>query len=81
MDKGPITNREECLQLLNQLTINYKLYQHDPVFNMEEMSNKLKLERAPLIKTLLFSDKKPNTHYMVLAEMNTKPDKGTSSLI
>jgi hypothetical protein len=43
MEKGPITNREECLQLLNELTINYKLYQHDPVFNMEEMSNKLKL--------------------------------------
>lgn len=77
MEKGPITNREECLQLLNELTINFKLYQHQPVFNMEEMSAQLKLEHAPLIKTLLFSDKKPNTHYMVLAEMNTKPDKGT----
>ena len=62
--------------MLNELSINYKLYQHDPVFNMEEMSKQLKLEHSPLIKTLLFSDsKKPDTHYMVLAEMNTKPEK------
>lgn len=78
MEKIGITNREDCLKVLNELAINFKLYEHDPVFNMEEMNNKLKLERAPLIKTLLFSDKKPNTHYMVLAEMNTKPDKGTA---
>ena len=44
--------------------------------NMEEMSAKVKLNDSPFIKTLLFSDKKPNTHFMVLAEMNTKPDKG-----
>lgn len=40
------------------------------------MSSKLKLEQSPFIKCLLFTDsKKANTHYMVLAEMNTKPDK------
>ena len=43
---------------------------------MEEMSAHLKLEQSPLIKCLLFSDKKPNTHYMVLAGINTKPEKG-----
>ena len=40
------------------------------------MNAKLKLEHSPLIKCLLFSDKKPNTHFMVLAEMNTKAEKG-----
>ena len=67
MEKLLITNREQCLKLLNDLAIPYKLYEHQPVFNMEEMSAHLKLEHSPLIKCLLFSDKKPTTHYMVLA--------------
>ena len=71
-----LTNQESCLNALKDLAIPYKLYEHDAVFNMEEMAAKLKLEKSPLIKSLLFSDKKPNTHFMVLAETNTKPDKG-----
>ena len=62
-----ITNQQECLTLLKELQIPDRLYEHDPVFNMEEMSAKLKLEKSPLIKSLLFSDKKPNTHFMILA--------------
>ena len=67
MEKTLLTNREECLKALNELHIPFKLYEHDAVFNMEEMNNKLKLEKSPLIKSLLFSDKKPNTHFMILA--------------
>lgn len=48
---------------------------------MEEMTAKVKLENSPLIKSLLFSDKKPNTHFMILAEANTKPEKGKACLI
>jgi hypothetical protein len=48
---------------------------------MEEMSNKVKLDKSPLIKSLLFSDKKPNAHFMILAEMNTKPEKGKFGFI
>lgn len=48
---------------------------------MEEMGAKVKLERSPLIKSLLFSDKKPNTHFMILAESATKPEKGNPSPI
>jgi hypothetical protein len=59
------------------LQIPFKLYEHDAVWNMEEMNAKVKLEQSPLIKSLLFSDKKPNSHFMILAEMNTKPEKGT----
>lgn len=73
MTQAVITNKEECLKVLNQLQIPYKLYDHDAVFNMEEMANKVHLEKSPLIKSLLFSDKKPNVHFMILAEMNTKP--------
>jgi hypothetical protein len=48
---------------------------------MQEMSEKLKLENSPLIKNLFFADKKPNTFFFVIAEMNTKPEKGTFNLI
>ena len=62
---------------MSDLTIKYKLYEHVPVFNMEEMSKEVKLEQSPMIKTLLFSDsKKADTHYMVVALMETKPEKG-----
>ena len=47
---------------------------------MEEMTAKVKLEKSPLIKSLLFTDKKPNTHFMILAEAATKPEKGNSTL-
>lgn len=73
-----VTNREECLKVLADLQIPYKLYEHDAVFNMEEMAAKVKLDQSPLIKSLLFSDKKPNTHFMVLAETSTKPEKGNA---
>jgi hypothetical protein len=76
MDKLLVTNRVECLKALEDLHIAYKLYEHDAVFNMEEMAAKVKLEKSPLIKSLLFSDKKPNTHFMILAETSTKPEKG-----
>jgi hypothetical protein len=34
---------------------------------MQEMAEKLKLEKAPFIKTLFFSDKKPNSYFMIIA--------------
>lgn len=40
------------------------------------MSEKLKLEKSPFIKNLFYADKKPNSYYFILAEMNTKPEKG-----
>jgi hypothetical protein len=64
--------------VLASLGIPYKLYEHEAVFNMEEMGAKVKLDRSPLIKTLLFSDKKPNSHFMILAEAATKPEKGNA---
>lgn len=76
MAQAVATNREECLKVLAELQIPYKLYEHEAVFNMEEMAAKVKLDKSPLIKSLLFSDKKPNTHFMILAESSTKPEKG-----
>lgn len=39
------------------------------------MSEKLKLEKAPLIKNLFFTDKKPNSYFFIIADINTKPEK------
>lgn len=78
MQGKTIATKQECLSYLDELKIAYKLYEHDPVFNMQEMSEKLKLEKSPLIKNLFFTDKKPNSYFFVIAEMNTKPEKGTS---
>ena len=76
-----VQTREECLQSLKDLEIGYKVYEHEAVFNMEEMSAKAKLERSPYIKNLFYFSKKKNNYYMVLAEMNTKVEKGNSSLM
>jgi len=45
--------------------------------NLEEMAQKLKLEKAPLIKNLFYVDKKPNSYFLVIARQDTKLDKGT----
>ena len=79
MDKALLTNRVECLAHLDSLHIPYKVYEHVAVADMKEMKEHVKLEKSPLIKTLLWSDKKPNTHWMIIAEMETKPNKGKIS--
>ena len=65
---------------MDDLKIPFKLYEHEAVFNMEEMTAKVPLEKSPMIKSLLFSDKKPNQHYMILARSETKPEKGRQSV-
>lgn len=35
MQAKSITSRQECLSYLDELKIAYKLYEHDPVFNMQ----------------------------------------------
>ena len=74
MQAKTLANKIECLAYLDELKIDYKLYQHEPVFNMQEMSEKLKLEKSPFIKNLFFTDKKPNSFFFIIADMNTKPE-------
>lgn len=42
---------------------------------MEQLS-KVKLEKSPYVKNLFYTDKKPNSYYMVIAETNTAVQKG-----
>ena len=45
------------------------------------MTEKVKLEKGPLIKNLFYADKKPNQYYFIIAEKDTKVDKGNKILI
>jgi hypothetical protein len=49
--------------------------------NMAEMKEKIKLDKAPLIKNLFFSEKKCNGFYLVIAETNTNVEKGYSIMV
>lgn len=75
MQQQTFANRQECLEGLQGLGIKYVLHEHEAVNNMEELS-KIKLEKSPYIKNLLFADKKPNSYYMIIAESSTGIQKG-----
>lgn len=74
--KKQLLNRAECLARLDELSIPFRLYEHEAVFNLEQMHEKLKLEKAPLIKNLFYTDKKPNSFFLVIAKQDTKIEKG-----
>ena len=69
-----LSSLEECLSLLQNLSIPYIMHRHEPVFNMVEMQQKVPLEKAPLIKNLFYYDKK-NFFYLVLAKSDTQVGK------
>lgn len=80
MEQQGFKTRQECLSYLDGLGIKYVLHEHEPVFNMEQLSQ-VKLGNSPHIKNLFYSDKKPNSFYMVVAESSTPVNKGTFPLI
>lgn len=74
MQQG-FNTRQECLSCLDGLGIKYVLHEHEPVFNMEQLSQ-VKLEKSPYVKNLFYAEKKPNSYYMVVAETSTPVNKG-----
>lgn len=76
MEQQSLKNRQECLACLDGLGIKYVLHQHDPVFNMEQLSQ-VKLDKSPYVKNLFYAEKKPNSYFMVVAETSTPVNKGT----
>lgn len=75
MEQQGFKTRQECLSFLDGLGIKYVLHEHEPVFNMEQLSQ-VKLDKSPYIKNLFYADKKPNSYYMVVAETSTPVNKG-----
>lgn len=76
MEQQCFKTRQECLGCLDKLGIKYLLHEHEPVFNMEQLSL-VKLENSPFVKNLFYaSTKKANEYYMVVAETNTPVQKG-----
>lgn len=74
MESTILTNKSECLSFLNTFGVKYDLLEHDHVINMVEMEEKVKLQKSPFIKNLLYADKKKNL-YLVLAKSDTKVGK------
>ena len=76
--KKQLQSKAECLAYLQESNLPFKLYEHEAVMNLEEMEQKLKLEKAPRIKNLFYVDKKPNSYFLIIARQDTKLDKGTA---
>jgi len=65
-----ISNLSECLSHLKSLNYEFVIHRHEPVFNMQEMKQKVPLEKGAFIKNLFFYDKK-NVFYLILAKDDT----------
>lgn len=69
-----IINKEQTADYLNSIKIEYKQYDHEACFTVDDLIKHVKLEKAPLIKNLFYNDKK-NNFYLVVARYDTKVEK------
>lgn len=67
-------NKEDTVAYLKSIGLEFKYHEHEPCFTVEDMVKYLKLDKAPLIKNLFYSDKK-NNYYLVVARSDTKVEK------
>ena len=74
MQAAQLLNKEDCKAKLKEFNINFILHTHEAVPTMVEVVQKVKLDKAPHIKNLLYYDKKDN-FYLVLALNDTKVEK------
>jgi hypothetical protein len=76
MQIAKLTTLNQCVDLLTTLSIPHTIVQHDAVFTIAEMLEKVKLQTtAPLIKNLFYVDKKKN-FYFISAKHDTQIGKG-----
>ena len=61
-------------EFFKDFNLPYKIHQHEKCMNVEEMLQRIKLDAAPIIKTLFMEDKKGN-YYLVIAKHDTKVEK------
>ncbi len=80
MEKQVLKTRQDTLSCLDTLGIKYILHEHEPVFNMEELS-KVKLDKSPYVKNLFYADKKCGGYYLIIAENNTAVERGNRFMI
>lgn len=74
MEAVHITSKDDCKAKLREFNIAFTLHTHEAAPNMAEVVQKVKLDKAPHIKNLLYYDKKDN-FYLVLALNDTKVEK------
>jgi prolyl-tRNA synthetase len=61
---------EELEAKLKELGIDYTLHKHEAAFNMQELKEKVKLNKAPYIKNIFSKDKKGDC-YLISAHVDT----------
>ncbi len=69
-----MTEQEKVLDILNQLGINYELYEHKPLPTIEIAMEVWKDIKCTHCKNLFFRNHKGNRHYLVILESNHKLD-------
>lgn len=62
---------QKVLQALSELNISYQLYQHPPVYTMEEWEQYIDGEEGAMCKSLFLRNQKGNKHFLVVADHST----------
>ncbi|TWH47246.1 prolyl-tRNA synthetase associated domain-containing protein [Sporomusa sp. KB1] len=62
---------EKVFQVLNELNISYQLYQHPPVYTVEEWNQYIGGEDGVMCKSLFLRNQKGNRHFLVVADHST----------
>ena len=70
-----LNNRTDVEQKLKELGITHKVHSHKACLNMKDMAENVKLDQAPFIKNMVYSDKKDNIYY-IIAHVDTQVNKG-----
>lgn len=65
---------EKVFQVLNELNISYRLYQHPPVYTVEEWQQYIGDKDGVMCKSLFLRNQKGDRHFLVIADHATAVD-------
>lgn len=67
-------NKEIVLNKLKELSIDYKIKEHPPVYTIDEMDNLNLEENGPIVKNLFLKNSNGKNHYLVVLKGDKKAD-------
>jgi Ala-tRNA(Pro) deacylase len=65
---------QKVFQVLGELNISYQLYQHPPVYTVEEWQQYIGGKDGVICKSLFLRNQKGNRHFLVVADHSTTID-------
>ncbi|WP_094604087.1 Prolyl-tRNA editing protein ProX [Sporomusa silvacetica DSM 10669] len=65
---------KKVFQVLNELNISYQLYQHPPVYTVEEWHQYIGGKDGVMCKSLFLRNQKGDRHFLVVADHSTTID-------